>query len=55
MAPAVANWTDDTKLAKMHEQGWEERRRETIADEGRVLIELHHPGKRVVTFRSLRI
>jgi hypothetical protein len=51
--PAIANWTTEAKLAAMLEQGWTERDRRDIPEEGRTLLRLHHAGDRVETFRSL--
>lgn len=61
MGRAIANWIDEAGLERLFKKGWSERSRREIPDEGRVLIELEHPGTQVgeqrkaaaVTFRSL--
>jgi hypothetical protein len=49
----IANWIDEEGLAKMLERGWKERSRRAAPEEGRVIVKLGHPEKRVETFRSL--
>jgi hypothetical protein len=44
VAPKILNWTDQAGLEKLRRQGWTERSRRTIQDEGCVRLELTNPA-----------
>jgi hypothetical protein len=51
----VSNYVTEEALDRLVRKGWTVKRREVRADEGRVLVLLHHAEDHVETFRSIKI